>query len=105
MFFLIRAFFWIGVVFLLMPGESQTKTTMRREGTIATARARDVTQDAGMKAAAFCLRRADTCRLGMETAQAFGRTLERGATLLATLAKEAASPATTGSLAGKHGTR
>jgi hypothetical protein len=80
MFFLIRACFWILVVALLMPtdaakeGKSASATPSVAVTGIATKAASD--------AASFCIRKPATCRTGIETAQAFGTTLDRGARLV-----------------------
>jgi hypothetical protein len=83
MFFLIRACFWIFVVALLMP----TDAAKEAKPALATSSfaAAGIATKAASDAATYCVRKPAACRTGVETARAFGASLDRGARVVTAL--------------------
>lgn len=89
MFFLVRSFFWICVVAVLMPtGITQTKTA----ATGPSATAGDILARAGAEATAFCVRDPGTCKSGADAARVFGSTLDQGARIVTAVLSDPAVP-------------
>ena len=98
MFFIVRALFWIGVVFLLLPATSQPRLALAQSGVSLSSVASLPSKGVG-DAAAFCLRQPIACRDGLAVAGRFSARLDQGVRAVQILAAPAQeSPSETGSI-------
>jgi hypothetical protein len=88
MFFILRAFFWIGVVCLVLPaGEAPKASASKPE---ANASGSAILTSSMVSAARFCLDRADACRRGMAAAEQISARLAVGSALFSDIASRPA---------------
>ena len=95
MFFLIRAAFWLSIVIILLPTNSQQN---KSAPTIETAEAVSAASAAVSDMKKFCARQPDACTVGSQAAVAFGYKAQASAKMLYDFLTDALAPAETGSV-------
>jgi hypothetical protein len=88
MFFIVRALFWIGVVLLFLPVDTNSK---RAEADVVSVSELDAGRSLAV-AASFCVTHPASCQRGFEAARQIGEGVGKGTALVASLASEAAGP-------------